>query len=173
MKRTSSPGEKEVAQLTAGQPKHDSVMSMQLVGWAAMLGVLVLGALGLFGDGPLATRRTASPDGKFRVTYDGYQRSGASTLFEVTIEDAGLGRTARICPDRRFLDVWRLRHTEPGFLRAVEVDDGLCWEFAYEGRNDRVRMQIYVQPRDAAVSSEGALRADGERSVSVRAMVWP
>ena len=95
------------------------------VALAVMALVVLAGALGVFGFGPLSsTTRTGNG---FAVTYDRFARNGAPLTFEFTIDDAD---NARVWLDTALLDAVQIEQVVPAATQQQRTADGATFRFA-------------------------------------------
>jgi hypothetical protein len=93
----------------------------QRVGWWGLSAFVAAASLGVFGGGPLSHATAASPDGRVRIAYDRFVRTGTAARMVIRVEGHPAGQALRLRIGREFLDGVRLERITPE-PASVEVD---------------------------------------------------
>lgn len=163
-----------IAEIDAQAPIQARIWRVSKIAWWGMGAVLMLAAIGLFGDGPLAEEEAMAGDGSLRVTYDRFQRADASSPFILRTSHRQADGNVAFCLDRAFLDVWQMSQMEPSPLREEAHGEDVCHVIAVPpGMPAPVFIKFWAHARMGSLSAEGRLRMPGGESVRLRALVWP
>ncbi len=144
----------------------------QRVGWAIMLTLVVAGALGVFGRGPLSHATARSPRGDISIDYERFARLGAPFKLTVKVASGSLPAPVRLSISREYLDRMMIERILP---RPVSVRArGDLLEYAFEltgGKATRAEVVFEMQPSQAGVN-HGALGM-GTEVLTFRQLVYP
>ena len=120
--------------------KHER--TVQRIGVALLTVFVLAGAIGAFGDGPLARARTGSHT---RLAYDRFGRTTALTKLVISIETAAAdGQPVRFSIERAFLeDLESLEVRPPDAFKTLDEASG--W-FEVAARGGRGYVELHYRP---------------------------
>jgi hypothetical protein len=144
---------------------------VQRVGWIVIALIIIAGAAGAFGDGPLAHASVSSSG--LVVRYDRLARHGAPTTIDVEVPPAmRRGDTLRFWIDRRYADGVKIESVTPEPARSETQSDSLWFTVMAPQSTSPARVNIVLRPQDFG-SRSGRLGVHGFGSVAFRQFVYP
>lgn len=142
---------------------------LQLAGWAIIAAVVLSGAAGLFGDGPLSpTTRSAAG---LTVEFDRFVRRGTPFILRAVLRIQAHGSEARLSVSKHFLEGVRISSVTPQPVQAVTGPEAVTFVFAVEHTASALPVTIHYEPLGAGVL-DGTFAA-GDSRVEVSQFVWP
>lgn len=106
---------------------------VQRVSWIVIALLLLLGLLGVFGNGPLSDAVAA--DGALHVSYERFVHAQAPTTLHIRVSAPGAS-PVRLAIDHRYLDALSVEHIRPEPLRVESSGDDDLFEFAGPSAGD-------------------------------------
>jgi hypothetical protein len=122
--------------------------AVRRAGWVVLSALLAAGALGLFGQGPLA-RAQAGADEGWLLEYDRFVRSNTPSRLAVTLPAGRHGDTASIWIDRGYADRVEIQESNPTPLSVTARADRLIYRFLVIGGPTPIRVVFDVEPQTA------------------------
>lgn len=119
--------------------------TVERFGWAAIILVVVLAALGLFGHGPISWTTASADDGSIDVSYERFGRRGGS--FELVVDSPATVATN---------GVWELDVSRTYFA-AFTVESVTPQPDSVEAVDDAIRYTFLQGSPDAALEATFAL----------------
>ena len=141
-------------------------------GWALCFALLALGALGLFGDGPLSNASDASS--ALRVQYERFLRRDSPTELRIDARTAA-GEEARIAVSGDYLHALRIGSILPYPERLEETGEDVILVFRAARGAESVRITLDATPQQLG-TLHAHVRAVGDtQDVGVRIdqFIWP
>ena len=136
------PSIEQVARNTTPFQRREWIV--QRIGWVLLALLLLAGALGLFGSGPLAER--SLDNGAARLEYERFVRSDADTRWTLTLHQPAAGGTADIAIDADFAANFEIVSIQPA-PSATALSAGR-WVYSFETRDSgEVPVVFIVQSR--------------------------
>lgn len=150
---------------------HRKESTVERVGWTAMALLVLLGLVGLFGDGPLARTRVSS--GPVEVRYDRFERllSPAQMVIHVAPE-AAQNDEIRLQVDRNLLDGLEVRDISPQPDSIELAPDRLIYVFKVTGPSRPMQI-IFDMETVKAGSHSGQVGVDNGALVRVNQFIYP
>lgn len=133
--------------------------TVQRVGWAIMLLVILLALLGLFGTGPISTGNADAGDGAIAAGYERFVRhDGRTTLtLEVDGSQAQDGEI-QVWVSRDYIDAMQVEQISPQPSETIAADDRLVYTFPIDDTASSLSVSFSLRPQDM-------LRLSGEAGV--------
>jgi hypothetical protein len=133
--------------------------TVQRVGWALMLLVILLALLGLFGTGPISTGSAEADDGAIAAGYERFVRhDGRTTLtLEVDGSQAQDGEI-QVWVSRDYIDAMQVEQIAPSPSDTVAADDRLVYTFPIDDPSSTLTVAFSLAPQDM-------LRLSGEAGI--------
>lgn len=145
---------------------------IQRVGWAIFTLVILLAALGLFGDGVLSNAQAGQPDGGFWLEYPRFERFEDEFRMKVHAgEGAAAEREIRIQLNQRYLDAIEVNHISPEPDSEIKDADGVTYVFKTD-RSSRFTAHFYMLPRKVGPLS-GTFRLQNGDRVDFSQFIYP
>lgn len=139
---------------------------VQRAGLVVLTMFLVLGAAGLFGNGPLS--RVQSTTGNLTVEYERFTRQ--TTLHEIVVEAATGGiPEARISFDKSFLDQYVIEETRPRQAKTEDHGDRLT--FLVPTIDGMARLALRLEASNPGLFST-RVSLEGGSSSEIRQLVF-
>lgn len=91
---------------------------LERFGWVGMGVIILLAALGLFGDGPLSEAKAVSRNRTLQVQYQRFTRYKSPTTLQIAL-NTQRGNTVSVWLDARFLENIQIEEMDPPSLRAT------------------------------------------------------
>lgn len=147
------------------------VWAFERGGWVLLLLILVSAALGLFGDGVLASARVASAYGGVTLEFPRYLRARSPEHLIASAAPAQRGADAVVLwLDAAYLENVTIERIVPEPTRVRAGADRLTFEFASDGAGPlRIAFEINVRSGGRLHGRIGA----GEESVEFSQLVYP
>ena len=162
-------GDLECAQDLAFQRR---AWRLQRIAWAGMLLVLVAGAAGLLGSGPMS-RGTVGAAAGLLVEYDRFTRANAEARLHAFVGATGAGDgTLRLWIDRAYLSVVDVEQVTPPPESVEAAPDRLTYLFLRERADGPVVVTFRLKPREFGWHAGRLGLEDGPR-VAFRQLVYP
>ncbi|MBA3659011.1 MAG: hypothetical protein H0W67_05380 [Gemmatimonadales bacterium] len=144
----------------------------QRVGWGIMVSLVIAGALGVFGRGPLSHATARSPRGDVSLEYERFARLGAPLKLKVTLASGSLPSPVRLSISRQYLDRMMIERILPRPVRVRARGEMLDYAFELAGgRASRAEVVFEMQPSQAGVN-HGTLGVGGQ-VLTFRQLVYP
>lgn len=105
----------------------------QTAGWSFFALVLLAGALGLLGEGPMSMASVDSPESGLSVEYERVVRHNAEGIMRVTIRPEPGAERARLLIGKGWLEKVRVEHLEPDPASVKATAEGLEYSFQTDG----------------------------------------
>jgi hypothetical protein len=138
---------------------------VQRAGIAILTVLVLLGAAGLFGDGPLS--RAEARDQSLTVEYQRFTRQSARHV--VGIDSGARGTQARIAFDNAFLQHYAIEEVRPP---RVEIEDhGGQLVFIVPTTNGAARLELHLEALEPGVFST-RIHVEGGGTTTVRQIVF-
>ena len=139
------------------------------VGWALLAAIVLAGAAGLFGSGPLSTS-TLSTQG-LALEYDRFVRRGTPFKLDVTMSvESGVAEASLAMP-RNYFDELRISSVMPTPERVIARAETVTFVFLVEGAVPELAITIHGEPLQMG-RLEGELASGNER-LEFTQFVWP
>jgi hypothetical protein len=143
------------------------------VGWLVMLGLVVAGILGLFGEGWLAQTSTAVVGNRLRVDYERIARHGSPATLRVALAPGAVpSGVALVWVDREYLEGVDLQDIEPRPDASWTARDRVVFAVRLNNPADSAYVTFGITP-DNFWSRDVRVGLDGGPSVSFRQFVLP
>lgn len=143
---------------------------VERIGWAAVVGLMLLALAGLFSMGPLSAVEQTDDSGALTVRYDRFQRSGATAVMEVVLTPLD-GEGAALHFDKSFLHAFTIEAVQPRPAEWRGEADGAALVFPVpDGRSFTV--QLSLRPETVG-SLRSRLRLGGQSAVDLFFFVYP
>lgn len=140
---------------------------VQRLGWVLMALSILAGALGLFGDGPLAERTRSSA--ALQIDFDWLARRDAQTTWKVWPRTQPTDGLYRVGLDANWAQNYRISSVQPQ-PKTARLMDGL-WIYEFEARGN-APIVFNVEPMRLG-RLEGSVRLDGGPAVAVSQFIYP
>ena len=142
---------------------------VQRIGWVLMALVIMAGALGLFGNGPLARRETSSA--ALRFEYEWLLHQHAQTTWLLTPHAPPRDGRYRLALDADWAQHFRIEDIEPR-PQVAELSGGR-WVYEFRAEGGRAApIQFHVEPRESGLF-EGSVQLDDAPPLAVTQFVYP
>jgi hypothetical protein len=142
---------------------------VQRIGWVLMALVIVAGALGLFGDGPLAQRKAANS--ALQIEYDSLLHRNAQTTWVLTVRAPPREGRYRLALDASWARQFRIDDIEP--RPQSTAPDGGRWIYEFRSQEGRATpILFHVEPRSIG-RFEGSVQLEGAPPLAVTQFVYP
>lgn len=153
----------------AEQQFHEREWTVQRVGWAVLVLLLLLAMAGAFGSGPLAARTISVGDSTIEI--DRFVRYNARSQWRIVPGATRSGaEQLRIALDAQFAESYEIASITPEPERMSLSGSELVLEF--DARNATGSIVFHVQPNDFGWR-EGAIRIGDSPPVAVNQLVYP
>jgi hypothetical protein len=167
--RSSKANDDFVAGLNEPLPFQRREWIVQRLGWVSMALVILAGALGLFGDGPLAQRTAANAALQFE--YDALLHQDAQTTWLLTPRAPPRDGRYRLSLDADWARHFRIVDIEPR-PQVTELSGGR-WVYEFRAPDGHATpIQFQVEPRKAGLF-EGSVQLEGAPALAVTQFVYP
>ena len=145
--------------------------TLQRIGWAAMLALLVAGSLGLFGMGPLSD--ASAEAGPIQLDYARFARKQAPSKLRVRVApDAVQQGEIRLWLDAAYLDRIELRGISPDPDQELAGSDRTVLVFLVADPAQAAEIRFDVKPAEAG-RLRGQLGLVGGPEVAFTQVVYP
>ncbi|WP_435011262.1 hypothetical protein P12x_002569 [Tundrisphaera lichenicola] len=152
-------------------PFQEKTWAWQRVAWSIMAAILLLGLIGLFGDGPISKASVGDGGGSLRVEYRRFARRQAETILEFIVPP-GPGKEVRIWVDREYADRADIRRVEPDPARVEVGSDGITYVMPVVRSDRPVRIQLHAYPEDPG-PLRGQVRAGDGPKLGFTHFIYP
>jgi hypothetical protein len=142
---------------------------LRLAGWGLIAAMVLAGAAGLFGNGPLSS--TSRSAGGMTVEFEQFVRRGTPFILRTVLRIEPLASEARLSVSKHFLAGIRISSVSPQPVQAVTGSEAVTFLFAVEDTASALPVSIHYEPLGAGVL-DGTFAAGGSR-VEIRQFVWP
>jgi len=140
---------------------------LQAAGLVAILTVVALAALGLFGDGVLS-RRTIDNE-QFTVAYESFYRVNARTTIHMTVKESSASSiTVSIPAD--YLRIFHLQSVVPAPAEMKSRDGNV--HFVFPGSSD-THIAFHVSPEADAIGLTSSIWHINGQGVNVNQFIFP
>jgi hypothetical protein len=162
-------GDLEVAQDLRFQRR---AWTFQRIGWAVMAALLLVGAAGLFGEGPLANATAVSRDGAYRVEYARFARHQAPEVIRIALTAGAAGEEARISVDRDYADGMQIEevYPEPESVEAGPAEITYTFALSQEGTAATIVFSVLY---DDIGRNGGEFTLEGHPPVKLSQFIYP
>jgi hypothetical protein len=134
---------------------------LQRIAWVLILATLVLGALGLFGHGPLSHARAGTPE--LSIEYQRFLRQNSPSQVRVSLQHPRVeDGVVRLAIGREYLNAFLLEHIVPRPLRVTADADGLIFEFAVAANATAIEISFDGTAQQTG-SHRGVIRIPGAK----------
>jgi hypothetical protein len=141
---------------------------LQHLGWALVAALVLAGAAGVFGSGPLSAT-TRSVDG-LSLEFDRFIRRGAPfTLTAVLTVPPGASE-ARLSLSRRYFDKIRIEAMLPSPIQVVSAPEVVTFVFAVADNASALTLDIHCEAREAGLLN--AEVATGDSRLRFTQFAW-
>ena len=153
-------------------PFQDRMWLFQRVGWVAMVAIVAVAALGLFGHGPIAAGSSATADGTVQLSFDRIARHGVPTSVTIRV-DRSLAEDGKITiwVSREWLRGVELENVIPDPAEAHEAPGDVGFEFNVADGPGPFEATLDLRYDDVGVRSASVRTRD--RTVFLDQFVWP
>lgn len=141
-------------------------------GWVMVGGLLLAGALGLLGDGPLARSTAVGPGARVQLEYPRVSRLDTAEHVRIQVVPAPAGGALTLEVWQPWLDDLRLDHVTPEPERVAQAGDWTAFVFARRDPTMPATVTLQVTSRRAG-TARGAVRLPGEPPVRFTQLVLP
>lgn len=138
----------------------------QRIGWGLMLVVLVLAALGLFGDGILSREQLVRGD--TALTFERYARRGSDTELQVTTPVVD-GRLC-IVLSSEFTRAFEIRQITPEPIGQWFDDGNTAFDFSGDGRGN---ITFFMEVRRGATGTMESVVSVNDRRFTLHQYIYP
>jgi hypothetical protein len=142
---------------------HKKGWVIQRIGWGLMFAFLLASVLGLFGEGPLSTRKRTA--GHITVEYERFGRYEHGMILRVESKEQNI---ARVCIAEDYLRVFRINNIVP--RPQKQAGAGANVEFYFEGP-ENTEVTFYTEPVERR-SITGAVKVNND-SFSIKQTIYP
>jgi hypothetical protein len=148
---------------------HHREWRVQRIGWALLAVFLLLGAAGLFGDGPLSHAHSGDNDSG-SIEYERFTRRGARTDIIVTPAVAGADSVQRVAITASYLQAFKIERITPEPRAVRSAGEHFVYEFAPSAAGAFVSFELEPEQlgRHAA-----EIIIDGGRPLTIRQLTYP
>lgn len=146
------------------------VWSFERWSWGVLVVLLVLAALGLFGDGPFSQRTLQSSDGALQIDYQRFSRSGSVTEMRIQVRGPHHAH-ATLLLEGQFFETATIENFQPQPVRAMSEGRGLLYQLATDGEGV-ARLTMLVR-NDQVGGHRGEARVGRTSTVSFEQFVYP
>jgi hypothetical protein len=142
-------------------------------GWAALAVFLLAAGLGLFGSGPLATRRARSDDGLLEVTYPRFARRMSPGQIEACVSQAAISDgLLRLDVGSDYLAGLDLAGVLPTPESVEARPERVVFTFRASGGRYPVTIRFKFEAR-SVFRLRGRIAVDGGAPVEIATFVYP
>ena len=157
-----------VAALNEPLPFQRREWAVQRLGWTLMGLIILAGALGLFGDGPLAQRTRSNVSLQF--DFDWLARRDAQTTWKLWPRTQPVDGLYRVGLDANWAQHFRIHSVQPQ-LKTARLVDGF-WVYEFEARGNSAPIVFNVEPTRLGTLA-GSVRLDGGPALAVTQFIYP
>lgn len=143
---------------------HEKGWVVQRVGWVIISLVVVAGALGLFGEGPLSKKTLSS--GNIKAEYERFFRYEAEMKIRLQSGDEHI---AHIALPQQYVQNFRIVRFEPQPENNQTVADNIVFRFLPE--QNRI-VSIYLVPKSTGAVS-GVMQVNGRHQYPLHHFIYP
>lgn len=141
---------------------QDREWKIQRLGWVAILLLVVLALLGLFGTGPLSTATASDADGPLSVDYQRFIRHGGRTTLTIRVgNDYLAGNEVEVSLTDTYLDGVEVQQITPQPQEVRAGDGELIYVFAVEDMTQPFEVSFSLRPQHIGRLSGEASITDG------------
>ena len=145
----------------------------QRLGWTLMLLVVLAGAAGAFGRGPLASASAATADGRLQIRYERMTRHRVPTSLWLDVAPGvARGGRVRLEIDREYLQEVELTRVVPEPESVEATGDGIVLAFRVGDPLRRAAIMLDVQPESYG-TLQGRLGLAGDAPLRFEQFVFP
>ena len=142
---------------------------LQHIGWALIAALVLVGAAGLFGNGPLSWA-TRSADGA-AIAYERFIRRDTAFTLRISIPVPAGSTWAELSLPRRYLDSVRIASISPMPLKTVSGAETTTFVFSVESPATAMAVTIHGEATQVGIL-QGEL-ASGDARIPFHQLVWP
>lgn len=151
---------------------QERTWTVERIGWAIMLLLVLAGASGLFGGGPLSQATAGEQGGALWVEYPRFARLKAPTELRLHVgSESVAGDTARVWLDQRYLDSARVEQVSPEPDQVVVGADRLEYVFAAASEQPAT-LTFFLEPEHVGRHAGRIGIVDGP-TVEFSQIIWP
>ena len=122
---------------------------LQHLGWALVTALVIAGAAGVFGSGPLSAT-TRSVDG-LSLEFDRFVRRGAPFSLRAILTVPPGASEARVSLSRRYFDGIRIESMLPSPIQVVSGPEAVTFVFAVADRASALTLDIHCEALKAGL----------------------
>ena len=146
--------------------------TFQRIGWGLMALVLLAGAAGVWGKGPLAQATAVSRDGSFSVDYARFARHQAPEAIRVVLTAGAAGQEARISVDTDYADGMQVEEVYPEPESVEAGPDDVTYTFALSEEGSAATIVFSVLYDDIGRNG-GEITLEGHPPVKLSQFIYP
>lgn len=155
-----------------GADLADEHFGLQRIAWSVMALLVLAAAFGLFGDGPLAQARAASPTGELDLEYARIARSDAPTTLRFTLRPGpSCGAAAHLTLPIEYAAAMQVQGVLPLPVRTRTARGQVTYSFEVEPRRETT-VVFDLKPQRAGVLHASFSLAGGP-PLQIRQLVLP
>ncbi|HXH06764.1 MAG TPA: hypothetical protein VNI83_09250 [Vicinamibacterales bacterium] len=148
------------------------VWTIQRIGWVVLALLVVAGAFGLFGGGPISRASTGDPAGRLAVEYERFCRREATTTLTVRLREPRAPEgAASVVFAPAYLDAIAIEQVVPPPEGSEIRPDGVVFRFRPPPNDMPMVVIFFLRVRRAGIVF-GRLSSAGS-SVTFRQLVYP
>jgi hypothetical protein len=141
----------------------------QRVGWILLALLLLAGAAGVFGNGPLADATLDNAVASLK--YERFVRRDADTRWELTLRDVPAGGTADIAIDAAFAAHFEITAIQPEPSSAF-LSDGR-WVYRFDIRDGGEQQVVFILQPERVGRHAGSIEVAGAPPFTLSQLTYP
>lgn len=142
---------------------------VQRIGWVLLTLLLLAGALGLFGNGPLSHRTLGNQAATFE--YERFIRKDADARWEFQLEDGAAGNQVEIAIDAAFARQFEFRSIQPTPVSTVL--DGGRWVYRFDARGPAGTAVVFIVQPESLGSHSGTITVNDAAPFTLSQFTYP
>lgn len=146
--------------------------TIQRVGWAAMALIILLGAAGLFGQGPASQATAGSVTGPLYLEYERFGRYQSSSTLRLHIQAPDEPGPILLWINSAYLAGIEIQQITPSPAKMSAADQGVLVHINTSGRREPSVVTVYFQFHSIG-SLAGEIRVSDQASVQFNQFVYP
>lgn len=147
--------------------------TVQRVGWALMLLVILLALLGLFGTGPISTGNAEAGDGAIAAGYERFVRHDGRTTLTLEVDGSqAIEGELRVWLTSDYLAAVQIEQVSPQPSETIADGDRLVYVFPIDDTASSLTVSFSLRPQDMGWLSGEAGVPDGP-TVSWNQLSYP
>jgi hypothetical protein len=143
--------------------------AFERIGWAFLALILLAGAAGAFGDGPLSRKQAG--EGNLQVDYERFVRHDKPTDIDMTVTPGNSGEV-RVSVTREFLLAVQMEQVTPEPEHVEAGGDALTYVFVAPSSATSIEVTFTFRP-DELGSHEATVRAGEGQAVTLKQFTYP